>query len=333
MSGQPAVLVTGGAGFIGSHTCKLLRASGYDPVTIDNLSTGNRSAVQFGPFVEADVRDTAAIRAAILDYQISSIIHFAAAAYVGESVTDPAKYHDNNVGGMISLLAAARATGIKRLVFSSSCATYGIPPAVPIREETPQHPINPYGRTKLYCEEMLREQDAAYGLPHVALRYFNAAGADPDGILGEHHAPETHLIPLALQAAARSGPALTVMGTDYPTPDGTCIRDYIHVHDLARAHVLALDFLQRGGRSVALNLGSGTGHSVRQIISAIESLTGAKVPVVLGARREGDPPILTADPSRADELLGFRTALSRIDTIIRHAAPHFGLRVSNYVSV
>ena len=332
MQDPKSVLVTGGAGFIGSHTCKQLQAKGYRPVTFDNLSTGNRSAVQFGPFVHGDVRDAGAVAAAIRAHRVSAIIHFAASAYVGESVADPANYYDNNVGGMIGLLAAVRATGIKNVVFSSSCATYGIPDTLPIRETTPQSPINPYGRTKLYGEEMLRDHDAAYGQRHVALRYFNAAGADPDGILGEYHTPETHLIPLALLAAAHRGPALNVLGTDYPTPDGTCIRDYIHVRDLARAHVLALGYLQGGGASTALNLGSGVGLSVRQVIAAIEKLTGEPMPVRFGPRRAGDPPVLTADPCRAAEVLGFRTELSRIDTIIRHAAPHFGVKVSHDVA-
>ncbi len=332
MQDPNSVLVTGGAGFIGSHTCKHLQANGYRPVVFDNLSTGNRSAVRFGPFVEGDLRDAGAVAAAIRAHRVSAVIHFAASAYVGESVVDPAKYYDNNVGGMIGLLAAVRATGIHNLVFSSSCATYGIPETLPIRETTPQRPINPYGRTKLYCEEILRDHDAAYGLRHVALRYFNAAGADPDGTLGEVHTPETHLIPLALLAASGKGPALNILGSDYPTPDGTCIRDYIHVSDLARAHVLALGYLQSGGVSTALNLGSGVGLSVRQVIAAIEDLTDRRMPVSFGPRRAGDPDVLTADPSRAAEAIGFRTELSGIDTIIRHAAPHFGLKVPRYVA-
>jgi len=327
-----AVLVVGGAGFIGSHTCKQLRAVGYTPVTFDNLSTGNRGAVRFGPFVQGDARDARAVAAALRAHDIAAILHFAASAYVGESVTDPAKYHDNNVGGMIGLLAGARLAGVNRVVFSSSCATYGIPQTLPITEATPQTPINPYGRTKLYGEQMLRDHDLAYGMRHVALRYFNAAGADPEGDLAEWHDPETHLIPLALRAAARLGPALSVFGTDYPTPDGTCIRDYVHVHDLARAHVLALAYLQGGGDSVALNLGSGQGQSVRQILRAIEELSGVDVPAHYGPRRAGDPPVLTADPSLAARVLGFRTELSQIDTIIRHAAPHFGLEVRHDVA-
>ncbi len=332
MSSTHTVLVTGGAGFIGSHTCKQLRAAGYNPVTFDNLSTGHRDAVRFGPFVQGDIRDADALATAIHDHGASAIIHFAASAYVGESVTNPAKYYDNNLGGMIGLLSAARATGIDKIVFSSSCATYGIPDVLPISETTDQRPINPYGRTKLMGEEMLRDYGAAYGIKHVSLRYFNAAGADPAGDLAEQHLPETHLIPLALMAAAGTGPRLSVFGFDYPTPDGTCIRDYIHVHDLARAHVLAMRYLVEGGDNIALNLGSGQGLSVREIIAAIERLTQSTLPVHYGPRRAGDPPVLTADPRLSAQVLGFRTELSQIDLIIGHAAPHFGLGLTDAVS-
>jgi UDP-arabinose 4-epimerase len=325
MDRAPTVLVTGGAGFIGAHACKALRGAGMVPVTYDNLSTGHRDAVTFGPFIQGDVRDTAALTAAMTAHRVTAVLHFAASAYVGESVTDPAKYYDNNAGGMIALLAAARAAGLSQIVFSSSCATYGVPDTLPITEATPQRPINPYGRTKLMCEDMLRDHAAAYGLRYAALRYFNAAGADPDGMIGERHDPETHLIPLALRAAAGTGPALGIFGTDYDTPDGTCIRDYIHVTDLARAHVMALRHLLAGGESVAVNLGSGVGHSVHDIVTAIARVTGHTVPLRAAPRRAGDPPVLTADPARAASTLGFRTELSDIDTIIRHAAPWFGL--------
>jgi UDP-arabinose 4-epimerase len=317
--------VTGGAGFIGSHACKALAQAGFLPVAFDNLTTGHRDAVRFGPFVWGDVRDARAVEAALHDHRAEAVIHFAASAYVGESMVDPALYYDNNLGGMIGLLAGCRAAGVRNVVFSSSCATYGIPDALPIVEATPQRPINPYGRTKLICEAMLADHGRAYGLRHVALRYFNAAGADPDGELSERHDPETHLIPLALRAAAGTGGPLTVFGTDYDTPDGTCIRDYIHVGDLAQAHVLALRHLLDGGDSVALNLGTGTGVSIRQILAGIEDLTGRPVPVVWGTRRPGDPPALVADPTAARRVLGFAARRSDLRTLLADAAPSFGL--------
>ncbi|RAZ83763.1 UDP-glucose 4-epimerase GalE [Cereibacter johrii] len=318
------ILVTGGAGFIGSHTCKALRRAGYRPVSFDNLSTGHADAVRFGPLVQGDVRDPRAVEAALRAHDARAVIHFAASAYVGESMADPAKYYDNNVGGMIGLVQGCRAAGVSRIVFSSSCATYGTPDRLPIRETTPQRPINPYGRTKLIGEEILRDL-AVEGMRHVALRYFNAAGADPEGELGERHDPETHLLPLALRAASGQGGPLAIFGTDYPTPDGTCIRDYIHVADLARAHVLALGRLMAGGESLAVNLGTGRGQSVREIVSAIERITGRAVPVRLEARRPGDPAELVADPALAAAELGFRTRISDIASIVRHAAPRFGL--------
>lgn len=317
-----AVLVTGGAGFIGSHACKALSVAGFVPVAFDNLSMGHAHAVKFGPLVRGDVRDKAAVADALRLYDARAIIHFAASAYVGESMRDPGLYYDNNLGGMIGLLNGAAAVGVDKIVFSSSCATYGVPEQLPIAENCPQNPINPYGRTKLICELMLRDHAAAHGLRFAALRYFNAAGADLDGMLGEQHDPETHLIPLALRAAAGRAP-LQVFGTDYPTPDGTCIRDYIHVADLARAHVLALAYLLGGGDSLAVNLGTGQGLSIRQIIAGIEALTGATLPVQWGPRRAGDPPSLTADPSLAFEKLGFRTESSDLSTILRSAAPWF----------
>ncbi len=325
MTHTTPVLVTGGAGFIGSHTCKALAAAGYHPVVFDNLSTGHADAVTFGPLVEGDLRDRAAVDAALREHKIAAILHFAASAYVGESVQNPNAYYDNNVGGMISLLAAAQAAGIEAFVFSSSCATYGIPQVLPIVETTPQAPINPYGRTKLIGEQMLEDHAAISPLRYAALRYFNAAGADPDGALGERHSPETHLIPLALMAASGRIEKLSVFGDDYPTPDGTCIRDYIHVSDLARAHVLALDYLLQGGASTRLNLGSGQGHSILEIIREIEAMTGQKMPVAFEPRRAGDPPTLTADPSRAAQVLGFRAERSSLSRIIGDAAPWFGV--------
>ena len=327
MTTPSAILVTGGAGFIGSHACKALHAAGFNPVSVDNLSTGNADAVRWGPLILADVRDRAAMDKAIHNHAVVAVMHFAASAYVGESMVDPAKYHDNNIGGMIALLDVCRSTGIDRLVLSSSCATYGLTGNAPIIESTPQQPINPYGRTKLICEQLLLEQAAAYGLRMAILRYFNAAGADPDGELGERHSPETHLIPLALLAAAGKRAALDVYGTDYDTPDGSCVRDYIHVDDLARAHVMALSNLMRGGDGLVLNLGSGRGVSVLEVASAVQRVTGRAVPMNLMARRLGDPPILIADCGLAARSLGFQPRLAQIDTIIRHAAPWFGHEV------
>ena len=321
---RSTVLVTGGAGFIGSQACRLLAEEGWSPVAFDNLSTGHADALGGLPLVKGDVRDAAAVADALVRHGAAAIIHFAAKAYVGESVQQPADYWDNNVGGMIGLLAGARAAGVGRIVFSSTCATYGVPGRLPIRESDPQRPINPYGHSKLACEQMLRDHEVAYGTRHVALRYFNAAGADPWGRMGERHEPETHLLPLALRAASGQGGPLRVYGTDYDTPDGTCIRDYIHVHDIARAHLLALRHLENGGESVALNLGSGCGSSVRDIVAAVEAVTGRAVPVIEEARRPGDPPVLTADPTSAAECLGFKTEMSDLATILRHAAPWFG---------
>jgi UDP-arabinose 4-epimerase len=320
MTGGPAILVTGGAGFIGSHTCKALERSGFVPVAFDNLSTGHQDAVRFGPFVLGDVRDAGAVERALRQHRIAAVIHFAASAYVGESMVLPGLYYDNNVGGMIGLLAGCHAAGIDRIVFSSSCATYGIPQSLPIAEMTPQRPINPYGRTKLICEQMLADHAAAHGLRYAALRYFNAAGADPEGELFERHEPETHLLPLALCAAMGRGPALQVFGTDYPTPDGTCIRDYIHVGDLARAHVLALRHLLSDGETLKLNLGTGKGLSIREIIAGIEAMTGRQMPVIWGPRRAGDPPALVADPTAARDRLGFVPERSGLATLLTDAA-------------
>lgn len=318
------VLVTGGAGFIGAHACKALFQTGFTPVAYDNLSTGHADAVRYGPLVRGDVRDFDRLCEIINANKIEAVLHFAASAYVGESVENPAKYYSNNVGGMIQLLGACKAAGIKLIVFSSSCATYGIPERLPIREDLPQRPINPYGRTKLICEEMLRDYaEADSSLRYASLRYFNAAGADPEGEIGERHDPETHLIPLALLSAAGRRPALDIFGTDYDTSDGTCIRDYIHVTDLARAHVLALKYLIDGGESTEVNLGSGRGYSVREIVAAVGEMTGYTVPVVERPRRIGDPPILTADPSAAARRLGFTTRCSDLPTILRDAAPWF----------
>lgn len=321
------ILVTGGAGFIGSHTCKLLAREGYEPVVYDNLSTGHAENVRWGPLVEGDVRDTERLIETLHRHDAEAVIHFAASAYVGESVANPELYYRNNVGGMIGLLGAIRRVGPVPVVFSSSCATYGVPDALPIREDTPQSPINPYGRTKLIGEQILADHDHAYGIRHVALRYFNAAGADPEGELVERHDPETHLIPRALMAAAGTIPALEIFGDDYNTPDGTCERDYIHVSDLAAAHVLALHHLGNGGASLRANVGTGRAWSIRQVLDAMETVTGRRVPHVIRPRRPGDPGRLVADASFAREALGFIPRHSGLDHIIATAAPAFGLGV------
>lgn len=320
-----AVLVTGGAGYIGSHCCKLLARHGYLPIVFDNLSTGNRKAVKWGPLVEGDVLDHANLSAALRDQAPVAVLHFAASAYVGESVADPAKYYHNNIGGMISLLDCCREAKVGCIVFSSSCATYGVPDFMPITELTPQKPINPYGRTKLICEGMLQDYSLAYGLRYVALRYFNAAGADPEAELGEWHSPETHLIPRAMLAAASKAGPLEVFGNDYPTADGTCIRDYIHVSDLGEAHVAALSHLLEGGADLSVNLGTGTGHSILEVLTTIKQITGREVPTTFQPRRPGDPPILVANPNKAKQLLGFVPKLSDLVTIISTASPFFGL--------
>ncbi|HWD12598.1 UDP-glucose 4-epimerase GalE [Pseudochrobactrum sp. sp1633] len=319
------ILITGGAGYIGSHTAKLLKSREIEPVVYDNLSTGNRASVRYGPLIQADILDTMLLTETILRYMPVAVIHFAASAYVGESVEDPAKYYRNNVCGTLSLLDACRETGLDKIIFSSSCATYGVPANLPIVETSAQVPINPYGQTKLIAEHMLADYAVAFGQRYVALRYFNACGADPEGELGEWHEPETHLIPRALLAAAGKIDQLEVFGDDYDTEDGTCVRDYIHVSDLASAHVLAYDYLAGGGSNLAVNLGTGRGSSIRQILGAIDRVTGRQVPVVIHPRRAGDPPVLYADPALARKTLGFEPQYSDLDTIVRTAAPFFGL--------
>jgi UDP-glucose-4-epimerase GalE len=314
-----AVLVTGGAGYIGSHACKALAAAGFTPVTYDNLSRGHRHAVRWGPLVEGDIADRAAVKAALKAHKVSSVMHFAAFAYVGESGTDPALYYSNNVSGTLSLLDAMRELEVNRIVFSSSCATYGLPDSVPIRETMAQLPVNPYGETKLAIERVLRWYGPAYGLRSVALRYFNAAGCDRAGEIGEEHDPETHLIPLVLRAALGTAPPVQIFGTDYQTPDGTAVRDYIHVDDLAAAHVRAVQYLAAGGESTAVNLATGNGYSVREIIAAVTKAVGHDVPQREAPRRAGDPPALVADPSLAARVLGWRAQCSDLDTIIQTA--------------
>ena len=312
-----SVLVTGGAGYVGSHACKVLARSGYLPVVLDDFSRGHREAVRWGPLVQCDIADRATVAVTLAQHRISVVMHFAAYAYVGESVADPALYYRNNLGGTLSLLEAMRDTGVDKIVFSSTCATYGIPASVPIRETAPQLPVNPYGETKLAIERALQWYGEAYGLRWVALRYFNAAGADPDAEIGELHEPETHLIPLVFEAALGRRAEIEVYGTDYPTPDGTAIRDYIHVQDLGEAHLRALEYLEAGERSAALNLGTGHGHSVREVVRAAEAVSGRLVPCRDTARRPGDPPALVADPSLAAKLLGWRPHLSDLETIVR----------------
>ena len=312
------VLVTGGAGYIGSHACKALAAAGFTPVTFDSLVGGHREAVKWGPFEEGDLLDRDRLSRLFADYHFAGAMHFAAFIAVGESVVDPGKYYRNNVGGTVALLDAMVEHGVPALVFSSTAAVYGTPEAVPIPEDAPLVPINPYGRSKLTSERIIADYSAAHGLRHAVLRYFNACGADPDGETGESHEPETHLIPLALDAASGNG-QLTVFGEDYPTSDGTCVRDYIHVTDLADAHVAAFKSLLAGGESMALNLGTGRGISNREVLDGIARVTGRKVPHTVGQRRPGDPAELVADPSLAEATLGWKAKRSDIDTIVETA--------------
>lgn len=319
---QPFVLVTGGAGYIGSHACKALSRAGYTPVVFDNLVFGHREDVRWGPLIIGDLEDRYALEQTMREYRPVAVLHFAGLAFVGESVTDPGKYYRNNVAGSLHLLEAMRDHGVTNLVFSSSCATYGVPQQIPISEDHPQNPINPYGFTKLVMERMMADFAVAHGLSWLALRYFNAAGADPDGELGERHDPETHLIPLLLDAVLGRRPPLTVFGTDYDTPDGTCIRDYIHVSDLADAHVLALGYLRRGGASGHLNLGNGSGFSVKEVIATAEKIVGKPIPAVFGERRAGDPARLVGDARKARGVLGWQARYPDLETILAHAWAH-----------
>ncbi|NEX15680.1 MAG: UDP-glucose 4-epimerase GalE [Halochromatium sp.] len=318
-SSNNTILVTGGAGYIGSHACKALAHAGFEPVAYDNLVYGHRWAVRWGPLEVGDIGDRARLDAVIDQYRPAAVMHFAAYAYVGESVLDPGKYYRNNVAGTLTLLEAMRDHAIGLLVFSSTCATYGEPQHIPINEEHPQNPINPYGASKLMIERMLADFSNAHGLRWIALRYFNAAGADPDGEIGERHDPETHLIPLVLDAAAGTRPAITVYGDDYDTPDGSCIRDYIHVSDLADAHVLALRSLQTDGPSAVYNLGNGQGFSVRDIITLAHEITGREIPIVLGPRRNGDPPRLIANSTRVKQALGWQPCFASLERILESA--------------
>ncbi len=313
------VLVTGGAGYIGSHACKALARAGYVPVAFDNLSTGWAEAVKFGPLVRGDLLDRAAIDRAMAEHRPVAVMHFAALSLVGVSMQDPGLYWRVNVTGALNLIEAACAAGIGNFVFSSTCATYGDQDGALLTEDTPQHPINAYGGSKRAIEDMLRDFGAARGLNHVIFRYFNVAGADPEGDLGEQHRPETHLIPLMLDAVAGRRPALTVFGEDYPTRDGTCIRDYVHVTDLVQAHVLGLRRLLDGGGSRAFNLGSGRGFSVREVIEASRAVTNREVPVIRGARRAGDAVSLVSASTRAVEELGWTPEHSSLRRMIADA--------------
>jgi UDP-glucose-4-epimerase GalE len=313
-----AVLVTGGAGYIGSHAAKALSKAGMVPVVLDNLSRGHRDTVRWGPFVKAEIGDQAAVREVIREYSIDAVIHFAAFAYVGESMQVPGRYFENNVMGTLNLLEAMREEQVKKIVFSSSCATYGHPLESPISEDHMQRPINPYGESKLMVERILSWYSSIHGFATVALRYFNAAGADPELELGECHDPETHLIPLALGAVSGYTDALNIYGSDYPTADGTAIRDYLHVTDLADAHVVALRYLD-GGASDAFNLGTGVGYSVRQVVKMVEQMTCKKLPVRESGRRNGDPACLVADSTKAARVLNWRPQYSSLEQIVRTA--------------
>lgn len=313
------VLVVGGAGYIGSHMVKRLGQLGCTVTTLDNLSAGHRDAVLSGELVQGDIADRPLLDALFARGQFDVVMHFASFIQVGESVKEPAKYYDNNVTNTLILLDAMRAAGVQRFIFSSTAATFGEPQYVPIDEAHPQQPINPYGRTKFMVEQVLRDYEVAYGLQSVVLRYFNAAGADPEGQLGERHEPETHLIPLVLQAASRRRPHIHVFGRDYDTPDGTCIRDYIHIQDLCEAHWLAIQSLLAGRGSQAYNLGNGSGFSVQEVIDTARAITGQPIPVVDGPRRAGDPARLVADATQARERLGWQPQYADLATIVRHA--------------
>ncbi len=310
------VLVVGGAGYIGSHAARVLKKRGHEPLIYDNLSTGFAQLAKGFELIHADLGDSDKLTSALR--RVDAVMHFAAHAYVGESVVNPRKYFRNNMELGLALLNAGIDCGVKKFIFSSSCAVYGVPPHVPIAEDTHRSPVNPYGVSKLFLERALEAYDIAYGLRYVSLRYFNAAGADESGEIGEMHQPETHLIPLALKAAIGESPELEIFGGDYPTPDGTCLRDYVHVNDLAEAHVSALEYLDRDAGSIAVNLGTGKGTSVTEILNAVERTTGKRVPRRIAPRRPGDPPALVADPSRAGALLRWKAKRS-LDQIVSTA--------------
>ncbi|HMY16915.1 MAG TPA: UDP-glucose 4-epimerase GalE [Polyangium sp.] len=316
------ILVTGGAGYIGSHVALALKERGHSPVLLDNLSRGHRDITERAigeKVIVADTRDAEALGEVFAQHKIDAVMHFAAFIEVGESVKDPLSFYDNNVHGTTTLLRAVQKAGVRHFVFSSTCATYGPPRIVPIPEDHPQHPMSPYGQTKLIVERMLADCAVAFGLKYVSFRYFNAAGAHPDGGLGEDHSPETHLIPLVLDAACGRRPSIAIFGDDYETPDGTCVRDYVHVSDLATAHVLGVEYLLANGESTAINLGNGRGFSVKEVIAAAIRVTGKPIRAELAGRRPGDPPILVGSSEKARALLGWKPQYADIETIIAHA--------------
>jgi UDP-glucose-4-epimerase GalE len=313
------ILVTGGAGYIGSHTAKLLAASGHTPIVFDDFTQGHEWAVKWGILERGSLADQPRLREVFAAHKVEAVVHFAANALVGESMSQPTKYFRNNTVGTLNLLDAMREAGVATIVFSSTCATYGDPVRVPIDETHPQAPVNPYGESKLMVEKILRWYGGAYGVKWIALRYFNAAGADPDGEIGEDHDPETHLIPLVIGAALGTRSPVKVFGTDYPTPDGSAIRDYVHVMDLADAHLRALERLGNGTASQAINLGTGQGHSVRSVIDTVKRVGGKGVPYEEAQRRAGDPPELVAAPSRARDVLGWSCRYAALDLIVEHA--------------
>jgi UDP-glucose 4-epimerase len=316
------VLVTGGAGYIGSHAVLALQQSGYEVVILDNLVYGHQDLVDRAlktELVVGDTNDRILLEELFKKHDFAAVMHFSAYAYVGESVQSPDKYYRNNVVGTLTLLEAMRDAGIKQFVFSSTCATYGNPEKIPLTEDHPQNPINPYGATKLMVERILKDFDVAYGLRSVCFRYFNAAGADPEGRLGEDHNPETHLIPLVLMAAMAKRESISIFGLDYPTPDGTCIRDYIHVTDLATAHVLGLEYLLQGGNSDVFNLGNGNGFSVKEVIDTARKVTGREISVVESDRRPGDPPVLVGSSAKAINILGWQPQYADLEQILAHA--------------
>ena len=318
MKSPQCILVVGGAGYIGSHMVWLLGRKGVDVVILDNLSSGHRDAVLHGQFVHGDIADRLILDKVFRDHKFDAVMHFASFIQVGESMQDPAKYYQNNVVNTLNLLNAMRTHDVGKFIFSSTAAIFGEPEYAPIDEAHPKRPINPYGWSKLIIEQALADYDRAYGLKSVCLRYFNAAGAHPNGLLGERHDPETHLIPLVLQAAAGRRPHITVFGRDYDTPDGTCIRDYVHILDLAEAHWLALQYLQSGGETTAYNLGNGNGYSVEEVIDTAKRITGRIIPVQEGSRRNGDPARLVADAAKIKQELGWQPVYAELDTIVEH---------------
>ena len=328
---ENTILVTGGAGYIGSHTCKALAKEGFVPVTYDNLSTGHAYAVKWGPFINASLSDRSALKEALTTYKPKAVLHFAASASVIESMLDPGKYYRNNLVSTLSLLETMKDCGVQNLIFSSTCATYGNPQFTPISEDHPQLPINPYGKSKLMLEQIMSDFDKIHGLKTVTLRYFNAAGADLQTEIGENHTPETHLIPTIIQTAFGTKPEVVVYGTDFPTPDGSAIRDYVHVQDLADAHVAALKWLLTEQKSIAMNLGTGIGRSVLEIIEAVQKYCSQTIPVRLEKKREGEPSILLADNQLATKLLGWQPKHSDLPTLIESAWKWHQLLIENAV--